>query len=304
MASFQKSQYIDILNIKKLYVKGDNNTDIPANHVLITDGNGGTNWINAAIINTGISFNTVITTSSTIVSGIGNTSFSILDGSNAGLLPSTNNTMIMYAKAFGQFNVQGQNSILSFNTYSGTITSNVNLSGSGIINISTDTTNNLINFNAPNDGLSSMSTAISNLSNLNISFSTSIQTFTSPFSTFIYREISSFSTSLGPVITRTNLPSAISSNIYTNTLNTSTINVVGIKQPLVQYGILNILNTGSNVVSITPYINSNYIVTTTYANRNDTPVEQLRVFNPTTSNFIVFGDQGTQFYWTTYGNMF
>ena len=402
MASFQKSQYIDILNIKKLYVKGDNNTDIPANHVLVTDGNGGTNWINVAIINTGISFNTLITTPSTIVSRIGNTTFSILDGSNAGLLPSTNNTLTMYSKAFGQFNVQGQSSILSFNTYSGTITSNVNLSGSGIINISTDTTNNLINFNAPNDGLSSMSTAISNLSNLNLSFSTSIQTFTSPFSTFIYREISSFSTAigptvqfpqlystlstfstalgptvqfpdlystfssfstalgptvrfpelystlstfstvlgpivrfpqlystlagstiqvsqlystlssfstvLGPIITTNNfsntLSNAISSQVYTNTLYTSSVNIVGFQQPIIQYGILNILNSGSNTVSITPYINSNYVVTTTYANRNDTPTQQLRVFNPTTSNFVVLGDQGSQFYWTTYGSIF
>jgi hypothetical protein len=382
MASFQKSQNIDILNIKKLYVKGDNNSNIPINNVLITDGNGGTNWVDAGIINTGISFNTVITTPLTIVSGIGKTSFSILDGSNAGLLPGKNNSLTLYAKAFGQIDVQGQNSIFSFNTFSGTITSNVRLNGSGIIHISTDTGNNLINFDAPNDALSSMSTAISKLSTLNVSFSNSIKTFTSPFSTFIYREISSFSTAigytvqfsqlystlstfstvlgptvrfpelystfssfstvlgpivrfpqlystlagstiqisqlyssfssfstlLGPIITNNNFPNilsnAISSQIYTDTLKTSTINMVGIKQPAIQYGILNILNTGSNIVSITPYINSNYIVTTTYANRNDTPIEQLRIFNPTTSNFIVFGDQGSQFYWTTYGNMF
>jgi len=403
MASFQKSQYIDILNIKTLYVRGDNNSNIPANNVLLTDGNGGTKWIDAAIINTGLSFNTVITTPSTFVSGIGKTTLSILDGSNAGLIADHSmNTVRMYAKAFGQFDVQGQSSILSFNTYSGTITSNVRLNGSGIIHISTDTTNNLINFDAPNDAISSMSTTISNLSNLNVAFSDSIQAFTSPFSSFIYTTISSFSTVLGPtvqfpqlystlstfstvlgptvqfpqlystlstfstvlgptvqfpqlystlstfstvlgptvqfpqlystlagstiqvsqlystlssfstllgpIITTNNfsntLSNTVSSQIYTNTLYTSTVRIVGIQQPIIQYGLLNILNSGSNTVSITPYINSNYVVTTTYANTNGIPNQQLRVYNPTTSNFIVFGDQGSQFYWTTYGNLF
>jgi hypothetical protein len=391
MASFQKSQYIDILNIKKLYVKGDNNSNIPINSVLVTDGNGGTDWVDIGLINTGISFNTIITTPSTLVSGIGKTSFSILDGSNAGLLAGTNNTFTMYAKAFGQFDVQGQSSITSFNTYSGTITSNIRLNGTGIIHISTDTRNNLINFDVPNDALSSISTAISNLSSINVSLSSSIQTFTSPFSIFIDRMISSFSTSLGPTVQflplystlstfstslgptvqfpqlystistfstslgpivhfpdlystfstfstslgplvqtdqisqlystfssfstvlgpivttnnlSNNLSNAISSQIYTNILNTSSITLLGIQQPIIQYGLLNIPNSGSNIVSISPYINSNYAITTTYTNRRTPPSQPLYIFNPTPSNFVVFGDQGSQFYWTTYGSMF
>jgi hypothetical protein len=369
MASFQKSQDIDILKIKKLYVKGENNSTIPINNVLITDGNGGTKWVDISIINSGVAFNTIITSPITLQSQVGNTTLSILDGSNAGLLASSsNNTVTMYAKAFGQINVEGQNSIYSFNTFDGTITSNINLSGSGVINISTDTNNNIINFSAPNDAISSMSTTISNLSSLNTILSTSINSFTSPFSTFIYEAISSFSTAigptvqfpqlfstlssfstvigptvqfpqlfstlssfstaigptvqfrqlhstissfstvLGPIVTRINfstvLSNTISSQLYTRTLNTSTVNVMEIRQPIIQYGILNIPNSGSNIVSITPYVNSNYIVTTTYANMNRDAIRPLRVFNPTPSNFIVFGDQGSQFYWTTYGNFF
>ena len=45
MAGNQKSQDIDTLSVRKIYAKGDNNTTLPENSILLTDGKGGTKWI-------------------------------------------------------------------------------------------------------------------------------------------------------------------------------------------------------------------------------------------------------------------
>jgi len=309
MASFQKSQSIDILNVRKIYAKGDNNNTLPANSVLVTDGLGGTSWINLSVINQGTSFNRVVTTQSTFTSGAGTTTLSILDGSNVGLLPTNStNTVKMYAKAFGQIDVPGSDSIYSFDTVTGTIHSNVTMVGSGIINISTDTSRNLINFYSPNDATSTMSTAITKLSTLNTAFSSIIHNFTSPFSTFIYNAISSFSTAIGPTVTTVTFPAVLStvtsSQFYSANLNTSSINLMGNRQPSIQYG-NSITNLGgSNIITISPYINSNFAISLTYKDKSTPPVIPLYTSSITTSNFIVLGDPSSKFHWTTYGNYY
>ena len=198
MAGNQKSQDIDTLSVRRIFAKGDNNSILAANSALLTDGKGGTQWVDIAAISTGLTFRTFTTTVSTFTSGPGNTQFSILDSSNAGLKPSgSGNSVSVYAKAFGQIDISGQNSIYSFDTVTGTINSNVEIVGSGTIDITTDTSVNKIQFYSPDTGMSSISTMVSNFVHLNGSLSNTISSFNSPFSTFIYNAISSFSTSLG-----------------------------------------------------------------------------------------------------------
>lgn len=212
MAGNQKSQDIDTLSVRKIYAKGDNNTTLPENSILLTDGKGGTKWIDEQTFQRGVNFNTFETTQSTFKSGPGSTKFSILDGLNAGLKPSASgNSATMYAKAFGQINVQGQQPIYSFDTLTGTINSNVNIVGSGIINITTNTSQNKIDFYSPDNGLSSLSSVLENVKSLNGSLVSSISSFSSPFSTFIYDSISSYSTVQGPLVTFPKLYSTISS---------------------------------------------------------------------------------------------
>jgi hypothetical protein len=117
----------------------------------------------------------------------------------------------MYAKAFGQINVQGQDSIYSFDTYSGTINSNVQIVGSGVIDITTVSNTNKIEFYSPDNGTSSMSTVVANFTSLNNGLSNKIAAFNSPFSTFIYDAISSYSTVQGPLVVFPELYSTISS---------------------------------------------------------------------------------------------
>ena len=212
MAAIQKSQDIDTLSVRKIYAKGDSNTTLAANSVLLTDGKGGTLWLDISTFQRGVTFNTFETTQSTFTSGPTSSKFSILDGLNAGLLPSASgNSATMYAKAFGQIDVLGQDSIYSFDTYTGTINSNVGIIGSGVVEVLTDTTQNIIEFYSPDNGTSSMSTVVGNFVTLNNGLSNKIAAFNSPFSTFIYDAISSYSTVQGPLVVFPKLYSTISS---------------------------------------------------------------------------------------------
>lgn len=198
MAGNQKSLDIDTISVRNIFAKGTNNSILAANSALLTDGKGGTQWVDIAAISTGLTFRTIVTTVSTFTSGPGNTQFSILDSSNAGLKPSgSGNSVSVYAKAFGKIDVSGQNSIYAFDTVNGTINGNLEIVGSGTIDITTDTSVNKIQFYSPDTGMSSISTMVSNFVHLNGSLSNTISSFNSPFSTFIYNAISSFSTSLG-----------------------------------------------------------------------------------------------------------
>jgi hypothetical protein len=212
MAGNQKSLDIDTISVRNIFAKGTNNSILTANSALLTDGKGGTRWVDITAISTGLTFKTIATSLSTYTAGPGNTQFSILDSSTAGLVPSgSGNSVSIYAKAFGKIDVPGQDSIYSFEPVSGTINSNVQIVGSGIVGITTDTNLNKLQFYSPDTGMSSISTMVSNFVHLNGSLSNTILSFNSPFSTFIYNAISSFSTSLGPVVRYNELQSSISS---------------------------------------------------------------------------------------------
>ena len=384
MASFQKSQDIDLISLRTILAKGTNNSIIPVDSILVTDGRGGTKWTSITSINTGITFNTFETTPSTFTSATGKTTFSILDGDNAGLVPAnTGNSVKMYAKAFGKIDVEGVSSIYSFNTLTGLINSNVKLVGTGIINISTDTTQNKIMFYSPNDATSSLSTVVGNFTGLNTYLSTSIPSFRSPFSTFIYDAISSFSTAQGPivklsvmstefssfstlqgpVVTFPQLFSAFSTfstvlgptvqlpqlfsafstfstvlgptvqlpqlfstfstfstvlgptvtrndtngSFYIGNLNTSSLTISGSRQPYIQYGSNTLNATGSRTISLSPaYINTGYNIQLSYAAGSVAPSLSIPLcsLNIAGGAFDVVGNPSTNFYWTTYGNIF
>ena len=336
MASFQKSLDVDVLNVRKIYAKGENNSILAANSFLGTDGVGGTQWVDISTIKNGITFNTFVTSQSTFTSGTSSSKFSILDGDNVGLIPfGSGNSVKLYSKSFGEIDVVGQSSIYAYNALTGTIDSNVKISGTGIINISTDTTKQLINFYSPDNGLSSMSSVVGQFVGLNTILSSSITTFNSPFSTFIYSAISSFSTSLGPVISPLEVNSTISSfstslgpvisplevnstissfstllgtniqnKLYTSSLNTSTINLSGVRQPFIQYGTSQLIN-GSTIVTLNPaYSTNTFSIQLTYLRGSSAPSLPLSFSTMTASNFKVIGDSAATVHWTTYGNLF
>lgn len=313
MAAIQKSQDIDTLSVRKIFAKGDNNTTLPANSILLTDGVGGTKWIDEKTFQRGVNFNTFETSRGTITSGPGLTKFSILDGENAGLLTGPSNSFNMYAKAFGQIDVRGQDSIYSFDPVLSKINSNINIVGSGIIDITSDTRQNKIEFYSPDNGLSSLSSVLENFKDLNGFLAEKITSFNSPFSTFIYDAISSFSTALGPLVKLDNFSNVLAVNnnvsqLNTEILNTNTLYQKNIRQPFIQRG-FDILSddTGSALITLeNTYNDVNYTVQLTYRNESGSSFNILPLIvtdiNP--SNFMVYGDKNGRFTWTTFGDIY
>jgi len=313
MAANQKSQDIDTLSVRKIFAKGDNNSTLPANSILLTDGKGGTKWIDEQTFQRGVNFNTFETSRGTITSGPGLTKFSILDGENAGLLTGPANSFNMYAKAFGQIDVLGQPSIHSFDPVLSKINSNIEIVGSGIINVTTNTQQNRIGFYSPDTGLSSISSVLRNFTNLNLNLSNTIKTFNSPFSTFIYDAISSFSTAQGPVVKLDNFSNVLAMNNHVSQLNTNVLNTYSLyqqntKQPFIQRG-SSILSddSGSALIRLdNAYSDVNYTVQLTYRNESgsSSKTKPLVVTDVNPSEFTVYGDNNALFHWTTFGDIF
>jgi hypothetical protein len=341
---------VDTLSVRKIYTRGNNNEILEPNQILTTDGEGGTLWTSLNSINGGFAFNTFATTTSIFTSSAGNTRFSILDNSNIGLIPSNSGaSATLYSKSFGHINVPGQSSINSFNTTTGLFNNAIDIRASGTITVSTNALTNQLFLFSPNDSISSLSSLVTNMESVNSAITNSIASFNSPFSTFIYTAISSFSTALGQIVRVSDINTAISSfstalgptitvsdvntefssfstalgptvttqtfastlstntsaNFFTSIVNTSTINVLGNRQPFIQYGSGSLLATSTLIILSRPYVNSNYIIQLTYRSGTNTFFVPLSFSGVTTSNFIARGDSNaTIFHWTTYGNIF
>ena len=153
MASFNRSEYIDSLTINNIFTRSvNNNSNIPAYRVLTTDGAGGTMWMTFSSISSlqyGAGFHTIKTSLETYTANdAANATFFLLDGPNAGLIndPTALNTARIYAKAFGQFDISGGNSILSFDPVTQQVNSNILFVGTGGINIKGDPQTNTMYF--------------------------------------------------------------------------------------------------------------------------------------------------------------
>ena len=119
----------------------------------------------------------------------------------------------------------------------------------------------------------------------------------------ISANITRFSTGLQAVLAST-------TTLRINNLFTSTITSLGVRQPFIQYGMINILGPViigvPNVVLPVPYNDRNYCIQLTYSNEttSQVPITQIMyATNITTSNFSVFGTLGKKVFWTTFGNV-
>ena len=153
MASHERSEFIENLTVNTIYTRGNNNENIPAFQFLTTDGQGGTFWSTPSSLSSllyGASFHKIRTSVGTYTADQAtNATFSLLDGPNAGLIndPTASNTAFLYAKAFGQFDISGQeNSIIAFDPVTNKVNSNVLFVGTGGINITGDPQTNTMFF--------------------------------------------------------------------------------------------------------------------------------------------------------------
>ena len=148
MASFQHTGSFDSLTVGNIFVRGiNNNSNIPAYNVLSADGAGGSMWVSLSTIAFGGgAFRTIQTSVGRYTSDISAATFSLLDGPNVGLIndPTASNTVRMYAKAFGQFDISGGNSLSCYDPTLNKVNSNVLLVGTGGINIKGDPQTNTL----------------------------------------------------------------------------------------------------------------------------------------------------------------
>jgi hypothetical protein len=119
----------------------------------------------------------------------------------------------------------------------------------------------------------------------------------------ISANITRFSTGLQAVLAST-------TTLRINNLFTSTITSLGVQQPFIQHGIINILGPVvigvPNVVLPIAYSDRNYCIQLTYSNETTSQVPITQIIyatNVTSSNFSVFGTQGKKIFWTTFGNV-
>jgi hypothetical protein len=147
MASFSRSEYIDNLTVNNIFTP-----PIPAFQFLVTDGLGGTSWTTISSLSSliyGASYHTIKTSVGTYnADQAAGATFSLLDGPNAGLIndPTASNTVHLYAKAFGKFDISGSNSLSSYDPVTQQVNSNVLFVGTGGITIMGDPQTNTMYF--------------------------------------------------------------------------------------------------------------------------------------------------------------
>lgn len=275
MASAKKSLYVESISVKDIFPRGENNTTLGRDKILITDGQGGTVWQDVTDLRvSGGAFTTINTTTNTILASVGNPSVSILNGPNAGLTLDTTapNTLRLYANAFNQINLSGNSSgslnLSAYDNPTDTYKSTISFIAGNNIRLSGDSNSNTISFSAvaaSNATASTISSFLTNMSTLNASFGSNITSFNSPYS----------------------------------------------NQPFIQCGSIFLDTTGQASISFSalangkPYKNVNYTVQLTYQ-YSLTPglTKPLSFLINSVNAFTIYGDANRTVAWTSYGQIF
>ena len=148
MALSRKTLDIDLITLRTVNIKGYKNSIIPSSSVLLSDGLGGTYWSFVSTVGTYPSFQQINIDSNSYSATPTAQNFSFLTGNGIGFTdvgPGSNATYL-YAKAFQTVAVPGLSSLTAFT--SNTLTPTLTLSSLGGLQISTDTTHQVIYFNA------------------------------------------------------------------------------------------------------------------------------------------------------------
>lgn len=147
-ASSRRTLDVDVITLRQVFIRGSNNSNIPSSAVLVSDGVGGTYWSLISSVGTYPSFNRIIIDSNSYSASTTATSFTFLAGPGIGYSDGGpgKNTSYIYAKSFQNLEVPGISTLTAFTD--GRVTSNLTFSSLGGLHLSTDTTSNILWFNA------------------------------------------------------------------------------------------------------------------------------------------------------------
>lgn len=148
MASSRKTLDIELITLRKVFIRGDRNSFVPSSSVLVSDGLGGTYWSLISTVGTYPSFQQINIDENSYTATPEAPAFSFLSGNGIGfadVCPGSNSTYL-YAKAFQTVAVDGLSSISAFTNNK--VTPVLTLSTLGGLQLSTDTLHQVIYFDA------------------------------------------------------------------------------------------------------------------------------------------------------------
>lgn len=212
--SLAKTIDCDVITLRTINAKTTNNQNIPYNNVLIADGNGGTFWSTMSTAGQSVGFDTIAVDGSVYASaGLGRT-LNIASGPGFGTYSVNSNTVGFFSKSFQTVNVVGGNRI---EAYANTIYPTLNI--------------------ATQDGISVVANP---------------DTHTLTFRSAPIPAISTGVYAFGVVETFSNV-STVSSGIFTNPGNRTSISALNVSSPIRFVGL-------GDIVLTTDYTNSGVYV--------------------------------------------
>ena len=147
MASSRRTFDTDSITLRQVYAKNGNNTNIPALRALTADGSGGTFWRIPSSFGTNPSFNQIITDAGTFTADLSYNTFRLTSGEGIGMTAGLPNQTYLYAKAFGQIDVSGADSLYAFSN--ATLNPSFKIAATGSLDLRTDPQQNTIFIDGP-----------------------------------------------------------------------------------------------------------------------------------------------------------
>jgi hypothetical protein len=146
MSSKRRSYDTDEITLRRVFAKHPtDNTNIAGLRVLTADGAGGTYWAQPSTLGQNPSFNQINTTAGNFTADLSYNIFTLSQGTNMGFTVGPgSNELYLFGKSFSVVNVQSNNTINAFANNS--LNSNLNIVGTGGMNITSDPTTNTISF--------------------------------------------------------------------------------------------------------------------------------------------------------------
>ena len=160
MASSRRTYDTDNITLRTVFAKNPGNSNVPALRVLTADGTGACYWGIPSSLGLNPSFNEIITSAATYTADLSYNKFRLLAGENIGMVngPSGSNQTTLYAKAFSQLDISGENSVFAFTN--GQLDSSVTFAGENGIQLRADPATNTFFIGGTGNTITTISTGI------------------------------------------------------------------------------------------------------------------------------------------------
>ena len=168
MASSRRTYDTDSITLRTVFAKNPGNSNVPALRVLTADGTGGTYWAVPSTLGMNPSFNEIITSAATYTADLSYNRFRLFAGEGIGMVNGSagSNQTTLYAKAFNQLDISGENSVYAF--LNNQLDATVTFAGENGIQLRADTGTNTFFIGATGNTVRTISTGIYGFNQLKV----------------------------------------------------------------------------------------------------------------------------------------